>query len=320
MMKMKKIKRIVSAVASIVLGFSIITTSQVFAAYKSKPITYVYLNSGNSYVATVPNDYSATNMQGMATDGQYLYIARFKDNKSAVIYRYDKNKNRQFLKNGKSNYISLGHANDMTAVKYGKTTYLFVLDHDANSPITKIHHLEVKNNTYEEIGTYEVDGGFHGIAANVEGNNSAQSTCEFYLKTASGGLYKCKIKLNSKEIECWDKNGKQKTRKICNLPFEIAGSTAQGIAYDRGILYMAFSETNAQKRGYGNTIIEYNLNNKDVVARDVTITNDSISKTGYFEIESCTIFDNKLYFNTNSDTSKTGKKYVNYDGIYKINK
>ena len=81
----------------------------------------------------------------MASDGQYIYVAKIhqkrdENNKvigddKARIYRFDPSRqyqkgNPQLLKNekNKKDYADLGHAGDMTAVRYHNNTYLLVLE------------------------------------------------------------------------------------------------------------------------------------------------------------------------------------------------
>jgi len=308
----KTIKKIVSGIASIVLGFSMITSSQVFAKNDDNPVK---LECGSDWAKIVPSENGASKMEGMASDGENIYVVKVdKAETIAKIHRYNLKGER--VGSGKLP-CKVGHANDMTAVKYGENTHLFVLQH--NKTTTTIHHFTVEKNginkdKYTKVTEYIVNGVYNGIAAKVDNNKSNQANCVFYLTTNDGEkLYCIDIDLGNKKkmtLGCY---------YICDTGI-CEDYRPQGIAYNKGYMYMAFSEEKGSMDKHDNLIYSFKPN-KSISVYTVYTNKKSKDITDYLELESCVVVGGNLYICTNSlKDYKDNKKDVNYDGLYKIKK
>lgn len=336
------IKKTVSAIASIVLGCSMITTSQVFADNSSYMKDFeermIAAQQADSDLLTiVDSKEKSTCMQGMATDGTYIYVAKIKTDDSNVrIIRYNtEGRYPTVLKNkDKKDYIGSGHAGDMTAVRYDGKTYLLILNKYNGYSIIEKFFIDQNNETMEKRGTYKVNKELGGIAAEAFQNRnlSVDRYCNFYLKTG-GKVYSAVLDMeankNNYPINLTDANvivGDWKRVFNCRRVWNgtdieldqkakrLNDCKSQGIGFYGSnsckILYMVYSD----KKGE-NFIIEYDLNSKDKVnrvfnAHEVTITNKKCKDR--FEMESCVVIGTSTYYNTNCQ--KDGK---NYDGIYR---
>ena len=330
----KTFKKIVSAVASIVLGFSMITTSQVFAANGNVGDVQA---TNSTCLAIVPSNGKSTSLQSMASDGQYIYVVKvnISNNDEARIYRYDKNgRNYKLIKNqnGKE-YGDFGHAGDMTAVKYGGKTYLLILEkidkylildqiaagkekvkkatiskglqNNSQTKYTKVHVLELNNNNYKELSTILVETEIGSIAADFrDANNSSGQNKKLYLRTGKK-IYEGSINMN---------NWKMALDKSYELKFDVGGcTTPQGMCHygsnscNQLDFVYSFNKNSGDKKK--NIIVEYYL---DKGTYAVFPINTNSTKVDRFELESCVYIGTTLYCCTDSQ-----KGNYNYDAIYK---
>ncbi|MCR4637610.1 hypothetical protein [Ruminococcus sp.] len=289
----KAIKKIVSAVASVVLGFSMLTSSQVFAKNGNLgDVIGTDLNGYSKCLAIVPTEDSSSSMQGMASDGEYIYVAKIHlirdDNKKVIgenkarIYRFDPNLqyqkgNPQVIKNEKTNkeYADFGHAGDMTAIKYDKHTYLLILEKKGGN--TLVHLLKVNNNdkrstnvTYTEVTKHTIKGiEFGSISADfIEGNDNNQSQKTLYFKTGDK-IYKGSIDIKSGTLNL---DTKDKTKDysyelkkyIKSIEYGFNNCTEpQGMCHYRSnsenCLFLSYSFDKNGKDKTRNIIIKYPL-------------------------------------------------------------
>lgn len=99
---------------------------------------------------------------------------------------------------------------------------------------------------------------------------------------------------------------------------------SQGMAYYDNKLYMVYAE----KKKFNNYIFGYDLNTSSVYNQEtgkinkqhVTINEDDKkdekdkNRKKHFEMESCVVLSDCIYFNTNCES----KDNINYDSIYRI--
>ncbi|MBP5578244.1 MAG: hypothetical protein J6X56_02005 [Ruminococcus sp.] len=333
----KTFKKIVSAVVSTVLGFSMITASQVFAKDGSKGDVQA---TNSTCLAIVPSKGGSTSLQSMASDGRYIYVAKVnlkgdEDGSEARIYRYDTNGGNCKLitnKNGKE-YGNFGHAGDMTAINYKGDTYLLVLekigkaaldrkirdkevkigkkanvekikDYSSNK-YTIVHILKVNNNNYEELQTILVETEIGSIAADFrDANNSSEQKKKLYLRTGKT-IYKGSINMN---------NWNMVLDNSFKLNFDVGGcTTSQGMCHygsnscNQLDFVYSFNKNSGDKKK--NIIVEYYL---DKGTYAVFPINTNSTKVDRFELESCVYIGTTLYCCTDSQ-----KGNYNYDAIYK---
>lgn len=330
--------------ASVVFGFNMITSSQVFAKngkigdvklieeYRSKDRA---ISSTSTCLAIVPDKNGSTCIQGMASDDKYIYVVKINRDKlnEARIYRFDpKTKEEpQLIKNSNGKEFSdFGHAGDMTAVKYMKNTYLIVLNKKTNRTI--IHVLEVVNNsknpTYTEVRKFEVSknemekgvpkgyklnfsGEIGSIAADfIDANNSKEAKKLLYFRTGHT-LYEGYINMGNLDM------GINALSPI-ELKFDVGGLQSQGMCHYRSNNYnqlyivYSFDKKATGKKRKENIIIEYNLDGK----KKGEVNYDSIctesTKIDELELESCAIIGTTVYCCTNCQNGST-----TYDGIYR---
>ena len=88
-------------------------------------------DSGFTKIATLPNDYTAT--QGMASDGTYIYTFQSPQGNHGVAHFVRttiSNGNKVVMKytddTSITNFIELGHGNDMCCVIHNGKTYLYL--------------------------------------------------------------------------------------------------------------------------------------------------------------------------------------------------
>ncbi|WP_019679155.1 hypothetical protein [Ruminococcus flavefaciens] len=301
-----------------------ITASQVFAVAPNGDMRDVRQKDSNM-LCIVPDEKESTCMQGMATDGTYIYVAKIKTDDSNVrIIRYNLNNGaRTVLKNKNgSDFCSSGHAGDMTAVLYKGDTYLFILNKVGGGSKIDKYIINQSRQTIEKCGTYKLNVELGGIAAEAFQNRNlnVDRYCNFYFKTG-GKVYNAVLDMqaNNQSITLNDSNvivGDWKRVWKCNdteKRDKLAACKSQGIGFYGSnsckILYMVYSNKTGE-----NFIIEYDLNSKDKEnrvfnAHEVTIAGKCRDK---FELESCVVIGTSTYYNT--ECKKDG---INYDGIYR---
>ena len=116
-------------------------------------------------ISTLPNDYSAT--QGMCADDKYIYTFQSPPNNNGVAHFI-----RTTISDGKNvlmkytddtsitNFVELGHGNDMCAVVHNGVTYLYVstMYHKSHSTY-KTHSIwkfQVSGSTLKKVAYYDV--------------------------------------------------------------------------------------------------------------------------------------------------------------------
>ena len=122
-------------------------------------------DSGFTKIGPIPNDYVAT--QGMCTDGTYIYTFKMisGNNNQARFYRTTISSGKTELMHvtydtSLTNFLALGHGNDMCAVVHKGVTYLYLATmYDRSHSEFQTHSIwkfKVTGSTLEKVAYYDV--------------------------------------------------------------------------------------------------------------------------------------------------------------------
>ncbi len=298
-------------------------------------------DSGFTKIGSIPNDYVAT--QGMATDGNYIYTFKMPsgNNNLARFYQTSISTGKTVLMKvtydtSLTNFLALGHGNDMCAVVHNGVTYLYLATMYSRSHSTFSTHsiwkFKVAGNTIEKVAYYDVieygtdDMDFTGLTV------YKQTDTHVTLMSADGKyLYTIELGLDqpSGTVDCtW----------LCTINYTTpptptgaptynyknsSGSTnygVQGMTYDNGKLYYVMTGSQTTATAKDNYIFVYDLENYTNKNNVTAIASESIyvSSTYYYfflEFESVDIHEGVMYFSANA--GKYGY-YEDYDFCGKL--
>lgn len=247
-------------------------TAQTLAAYleRGKPFNVKEIPVGTIDIVK-EGGYSYATMQGMASDGEYLYFAlKTSDDKHGKIVKYTVD---PFQKVGCSEGdANLGHANDLAYDFVNKN--LIIAPMNGNNNIVRFNTATMKDFWNDEVP---------GFGANVWAISSRTNGDFLLLKGAA--LFFCDNKFNR--------------QKGYSRNDGTTGYTGQGLGMDDRYAYIPMSSSPR----HDNILVVYDIA-KDIYVRTLTIEDSD-------EIESFVYHKGKYYANfiTYSSTGKlTGAK------------
>ncbi|MBR4309196.1 MAG: hypothetical protein IKT58_06340 [Oscillospiraceae bacterium] len=300
-------------------------------------------DSGFTKIGSIPNDYVAT--QGMCTDGKYIYTFKMisGNNNQARFYRTSISTGETVLMRATfdtslTNFLALGHGNDMCAVVHNGVTYLYLATmYDRSHSEFQTHSIwkfKVTGSNLEKVAYYDVieygtdDMDFTGLTV------YKQTDTHVTLMSADGKyIYTIELGLDqpSGTVDCkW-----VFTINYATAPTPTGAPTyrfkdsngnsyygVQGMTYDNGKLYYVLTGSQTTSTAKDNYIFCYdveNFTNKNSVE---AIAAESIYVTSsyyqfFLEFESIDIHDGVMYFSANA--GKYGY-YEDYDFCGKLKK
>ena len=293
-------------------------------------------------ISTLPNDYSAT--QGMCADDKYIYTFQSPPNNNGVAHFI-----RTTISDGKNvlmkytddtsitNFVELGHGNDMCAVVHNGVTYLYVstMYHKSHSTY-KTHSIwkfQVSGSTLKKVAYYDV----------VEGSTNRNFTGLTLYKQDEEKvvLLGClDHKFYAIELAHDQPSGTASCTKAFNIDFtsslSISGAPTynytnssgtkmyivQGMHYSNNRIYYLMTAGTSNTPRSKNYILVYDISDypenkserKPLASESIYMTSSTYNY--FMELESVTIRDGIMYFATNS--GKSGY-YEGYDFVGKLN-
>ena len=300
-------------------------------------------DSGFTKIGDIPNDYVGT--QGMCTDGKYIYTFKMPNGNEnlARFYRTDISTGKTILMHvtydtSLTNFLALGHGNDMCAVVHKGVTYLYLatMYHRSHSYFAthSIWKFKVTGDTIEKAAYYDV----------IEyGTDDMEFTgLTLYKQTDSGVTL---LSSDGKYIYTIDLAHDQPSGTVdCQWVFTInytspptptgapkynyqssSGSTyygVQGMTYDNGKLYYVMTGSQSSSTAKDNYIFCYDIENFTDKRNVTAIADESIFITSsyyqfFLEFESVDIHNGTMYFSANA--GKYGY-YEDFDFCGKLKK
>ena len=331
---MKLFKPIVALLLSLVLLASLLP-SRAFALSIS--------DSGFTKIGSIPNDYVAT--QGMCTDGKYIYTFKMPTGNNNLARFYQTN-----IATGKTelmkvtydtsltNFLALGHGNDMCAVVHKGVTYLYLSTMYNRSHSSFATHslwkFKVTGNTIEKVAYYDVieygtdDMDFTGLTVYKQTEESVTllSSDGKYIYTIEighdqpSGTVDCKYVFTINYMTPPTPTGAPTYRYKDSSGNSYYG--VQGMTYDNGKLYYVLTGSQTSATAKDNYIFCYDIENIPNIKSVEAIADESIFITSsyyqfFLEFESIDIHDGVMYFSANA--GKYGY-YEDYDFCGKLKK
>ncbi len=329
---MKQKVRILSFLLAVILGLGLLPGSA---------FALVVKDANYTKIATLPNDYTAT--QGMCADDKYIYTFQSPQGNNGVAHFI-----RTTISSGANvvmkytddtsitNFVELGHGNDMCAVVHDGVTYLYLatMYHKSHSTY-KTHSIwkfKVSGNTLKKVAYYDV----------VEGSSNRNFTGLTLYKqddekvTLLGCL---DHKFYSIEIPHDQGNSTVSCTKAFNIDYtsslSISGAPAynytnssgttmylvQGMHYSNGRIYYLMTAGTSNTPRSKNYILVYDISDypenkgdrKPLAAESIYMTSSTYNY--FLELESVTIRNGVMYFAANAGT---GGYYQAYDFVGKL--
>ena len=264
---------------------------------------------------------TTTHAQGMAVDGTYVYTALVTTGETTNIVRTNMSNGGGKVKltyNGKYD-LSLGHANDMCAFKYGGYTYLVVspCKGSSHSLYKKLIVLKVSGTKIVTWKTLSISANSCGVTltsldgkiANLLILSGAQMyTAKLNVSTLAAPTLKKSFKINiNKTFDFFGSTYKNKY----NYPSCTTGWFYQGVAYDQktGKLYVPIGVQNANRCILKSCVLVYD-NAKANLSKTGTLSASSssysVSASGKnIEVETLDFYGSNTYLCTNYMSSGT---------------
>ena len=298
-------------------------------------------DSNYTKIATLPNDYNAT--QGMCADDNYIYTFQSPQGNNGVAHFV-----RTTISTGKNevmkytddtsitNFVELGHGNDMCAVVHEGVTYLYLstMYHKAHSTYAthSIWKFQVSGNTLKKVAYYDV----------VEGSSNRNFTGLTLYKQDEEKviLLGClDHKFYAIEIPHNQASGTISCKKAFNIDFtsslSISGAPkynytnssgtkmylVQGMHYSNGRIYYLMTAGTSNTPRSKNYILVYDISDyPENTAERKPLASESIYMTSstynyFMELESLTIRNGIMYFGANAGVSGY---YQAYDFVGKL--
>ncbi len=330
---MKHGKRILSLFLSLVM---VLTALPAFASALSVS------DSGFTKLGSIPNDYVAT--QGMCTDGTYIYTFKMPNgnNDLARFYRTTISSGSTSLMKytddtSLTNFVDMGHGNDMCAVVHNGVTYLYIttMYHKTHSTFAthSIWKYQVSGNNLKKVAYYDVTNGtkdlnFTGLTLYKQtdtgitlmaANGASVYTIDLKHDQASGtATGKWVFKLNYA--------GAPTPSGAPTYSFKNSSGTTlydvQGMTYDNGKLYYVLTANANKTPRRHNYIFCFDVENipdknsvEAIASESIYVTSSTYSY--FLEFESIDIHEGVMYFSANA--GKSGY-YENYDFSGKLKK
>ncbi|MBR6825070.1 MAG: hypothetical protein IKM59_00835, partial [Oscillospiraceae bacterium] len=292
-------------------------------------------------IATLPNTYNAT--QGMCTDGKYIYTFQSEQGNNAVAHfirttiSFGANVVMKYTDDTSiTNFIELGHGNDMACAVVDGVTYLYLttMYHKAHSTYAthSIWKFKVSGNTLKKVANYDVVQGttnrnFTGLTLYKQDEEKV-----ILLGCLDNKFYQIDIPHDqpSGTISC---------KKAFNIDYSsslsISGAPTynytnsngtklylvQGMHYCNGRIYYLMTAGTSNTPRSKNYILVYDISDypentadrKPLVAESIYMTSSTYNY--FMELESVAIYDGTMYFAANA--GKSGY-YEAYDFVGKL--
>ena len=308
-------------------GFIPALPAAIEPAIKAEAATAVKY-TGYTHLTTVKTQGSASAMQGIDTDGTYLYCAKVNTSThtEAYVARVHKDTGAiTWLSNsatGTTMFTQLAHANDIAYCDVNGTKTLFFATGGAGKGSYSLVRMVLSGTTLTEVAHYDMK---------INGNSSAMAGCKVVCvdDTNITLILKWGNYIYTAKIPVTGSSSAIEMTSLCTLDFSAVnfGGTIKDISYfvQQGFGYKDNKIFVPMSGNYDGSTIN---NESTIVCFDIdgasgTIRNDPsmsvwVSSSTYadlFETESCTIspVDGKLYFNTNCRKTSTDG---NHDGIF----
>ena len=300
-------------------------------------------DSGFTKIGSIPNDYVAT--QGMCTDGTYIYTFKMPTGNNNLARFYQTN-----IATGKTvlmkvtydtsltNFLALGHGNDMCAVVHNGVTYLYLATMYNRSHSTFATHsiwkFKVTGNTIEKVAYYDVieygtdDMDFTGLTVykQTDTHVTLMSADGKYIYTIEighdqpSGVVDCQYVFTINYMTAPTPTGAPTYRYKDSNGDSYYG--VQGMTYDNGKLYYVMTGSQTTATAKDNYIFCYDIENIPNIKSVEAIPAESIFVTSsyyqyFLEFESIDIHDGVMYFSANA--GKYGF-YEDYDFCGKLKK
>ncbi len=303
----------------------------------------VVKDSGYTKIGSLPNDYEAT--QGMCSDGTYIYTFKhpYGNESLARIYRTTISSGSTTLlkytdDTSLTNFLALGHGNDMCAVVHNGVTYLYLttMYHKSHSTLAthSIWKLQVTGSTIKKVAYYDVvsgttDRNFTGLTLFKQTDTSVT------LLAANGyNIHALEIPLDNTNRTITSKKAfsiDYNTAKVSisgapTFTFKNSSGTSlyevQGMTYSNGKLYYIMTASSANTPRSKNYILVYDISDYPgnsgthacIASESIYVTSSTYNY--FLEFESIDIKDGVMYFAANA--GKSGY-YENYDFVGKLN-
>ncbi len=300
-------------------------------------------DSGFTKIGDIPNDYVAT--QGMCTDGKYIYTFKMisGNNNQARFYQTNIATGKTVLMKvtydtSLTNFLALGHGNDMCAVVHNGVTYLYLatMYHRSHSSFSthSIWKFKVTGNTIEKVAYYDVieygtdDMDFTGLTVykQTDTHVTLMSADGKYIYTIEighdqpSGVVDCKYVFTINYMTAPTPTGAPTYRYKDSNGDSYYG--VQGMTYDNGKLYYVLTGSQTTATAKDNYIFCYDIENIPNIKSVEAIPAESIFVTSsyyqyFLEFESIDIHDGVMYFSANA--GKYGF-YEDYDFCGKLKK
>ena len=297
-------------------------------------------DSGFTKIGPLPNEYEAT--QGMCTDGKYIYTFKMPsgNNDLARIYRTDISTGTTILMHvtydtSLTNFLALGHGNDMCAVVHEGVTYLYLttMYHRSHSSFAthSIWKFRVTGDTVEKVANYDVleygtdDMDFTGLTVYEQTDKDVTllSADGKYIYTIKIGLDQPSGIVHCQYIFSINYTSAPTPTGAPTYTYESGGTRyydVQGMTYDNGKLYYVMTAGENKTPRKHNYIFAYEVGDITSTATRNAIPSESIYVTSstysyFLEIESVDIHDGTMYFSANA--GKYGY-YEDYDFAGKL--
>ena len=331
---MKKTIRFLSLILSFAVMFGVLSG---FASALS------ISDSGFTKIGSIPNDYVAT--QGMCTDGKYIYTFKMisGNNNQARFYRTTISTGETVLMRvtydtSLTNFLALGHGNDMCAVVHNGVTYLYLatMYNRSHSEFAthSIWKFKVTGSNLEKVAYYDVieygtdDMDFTGLTVykQTDTHVTLMSADGRYIYTIELGLDQPSGVVDCKWVFTINYQTAPTPTGAPTYRFKDSNGNSyygvQGMTYDNGKLYYVLTGSQTTATAKDNYIFCYdveNFTNKNSVEAipDESIYVTSSTYKFFLEFESIDIHNGTMYFSANAGVSGY---YENYDFCGKLKK
>ncbi len=300
-------------------------------------------DSGFTKIGSIPNDYVAT--QGMCTDGKYIYTFKMisGNNNQARFYRTSISTGETVLMRATfdtslTNFLALGHGNDMCAIVHKGVTYLYLatMYNRSHSEFSthSIWKFKVTGSNLEKVAYYDVieygtdDMDFTGLTVykQTDTHVTLMSADGKYVYTIEIGLDQPSGTVDCKYVFTINYMTAPTPTGAPTYRFKDSNGNSyygvQGMTYDNGKLYYVLTGSQTSATAKDNYIFCYDIENIPNIKSVEAIPAESIFVTSsyyqfFLEFESIDIHDGVMYFSANA--GKYGY-YEDYDFCGKLKK
>lgn len=287
--------------------------------------------SNYTHLARIKTQGSASAMQGMDTDGTYLYCAKVNTSTHTEAYVARVHKDTgdiTWLSNsatGSTMFTQLAHANDIAYCDVNGTKTLFFATGSAGKGDYSLVRMTLSGTTLTEVAHYNMK---------VNGTSYALAGCKVVCVDDTGItlVLKWSNYIYTAVIPITPSSGSIEMTSLCSLDFsavnfggtikDISHFVVQGFGYKDNKIFVPMSGNyDGSTINNQSTIVCFDIDGASGSIRNDPSMSVWVSSSTYadlFETESCCIspVDGKLYFNTNGRVTSTDG---NHDGIFVLN-